>query len=45
MGTRKLEVAGLFNIDRDSVSSAQLAGLFNMTGGPVRAYKVPAYSI
>ncbi len=36
MGTRKLEVAGLFNIDRDSVSSAQLAGLFNMTGGPVK---------
>jgi hypothetical protein len=35
MGTRKLEVAGLFNIDRDSVRNVQLAGLFNFTGGPV----------
>jgi hypothetical protein len=36
MGTRKLEVAGLVNIDRDSVKSVQLAGLINATGGPVQ---------
>ncbi len=35
MGTRKLEAAGLFNIDRDSVKHVQLAGLFNVVGGHV----------
>jgi hypothetical protein len=35
MGTKKLELAGLFNIDRDSVKYFQGAGLFNITGGPV----------
>lgn len=35
MGTRKLEVGGLFNIDRDSVKHVQFAGLFNMVGGHV----------
>ncbi|MBP6532015.1 MAG: hypothetical protein KA285_01965 [Bacteroidia bacterium] len=35
MGTRKLEVGGLFNIDRDSVKSVQVAGLFNLAGGHV----------
>ncbi len=35
MGTRKLELAGLININRDSVKSVQLAGLFNVSGGPV----------
>jgi hypothetical protein len=33
MATRKLEVGGLFNIDRDSVKSVQLAGLMNIDGG------------
>lgn len=36
MGTRKLELAGLFNIDRDSVRTVQLAGLINAVGGPVK---------
>jgi len=35
MGTRKLELGGLLNIDRDSVRSVQLAGLMNAVGGPV----------
>lgn len=35
MGTRKLEVGGLFNIDRDSVKYVQIAGLFNLAGGHV----------
>ncbi len=35
MGTRKLEVGGLFNINRDSVKYVQIAGLSNIAGGPV----------
>jgi len=35
MGTRKMELGGLFNIDRDSVKYVQGAGLFNFAGGPV----------
>ncbi len=35
LGTRKLEVGGLFNIDRDSVKCVQVAGLSNIVGGPV----------
>lgn len=33
MGTRKLELGGLFNVDRGDVSYAQFAGLFNAVGG------------
>lgn len=33
MGTRIVELGGLFNIDRADVSSAQFAGLFNTVGG------------
>ena len=40
MGTRKLEVAGLVNIDRDSVKSGQVAGLINAAGGPVTGVQV-----
>ena len=40
MGTRKLEVAGLMNINRDSVRSVQVAGLINATGGPVNGVQV-----
>lgn len=40
MGTRKVEIAGLVNIDRDSVKLAQVAGLINMTGGPVQGAQV-----
>jgi hypothetical protein len=36
MGTRKLEVAGLININRDSVQSVQAAGLINAVGGHVK---------
>lgn len=35
MATRKLEVGGLFNIDRDSVKSVQVAGIMNIDGGYV----------
>ena len=35
MGTRKVELAGLFNIDRDSVKYLQMAGLLNFNGGHV----------
>ncbi len=40
MGTRKAEVAGLFNIDRDSVSQFQAAGLANVVGGPVTGVQI-----
>ncbi|MEO8085182.1 MAG: STN and carboxypeptidase regulatory-like domain-containing protein [Bacteroidota bacterium] len=40
MGTKKLEVAGLINIDRDSVQSLQIAGLINATGGPVNGVQL-----
>lgn len=40
MGTRKLEIAGLLNLDRDSVKYAQIAGLINITGGPVLGAQV-----
>ncbi|CAN5596632.1 hypothetical protein BH11BAC1_BH11BAC1_17180 [soil metagenome] len=40
MGTRKLEIAGLINIDRDSVQSIQIAGLINATGGPVNGIQL-----
>ena len=39
MGTRKLELGGLMNIDRDSVRSVQLAGLMNAVGGPVSGFQ------
>jgi len=35
MGTRKFELGGLLNIDRDSVKSVQIAGLMNAVGGHV----------
>ncbi|MDI1322206.1 MAG: hypothetical protein PSV36_05620 [Algoriphagus sp.] len=34
-GTRKLEMAGLFNINRSDMTGVQLAGLFNQVGGKV----------
>jgi len=34
-GTRKLEMAGLFNINRGDMTGVQLAGLFNQVGGKV----------
>ena len=40
MGTRKLEIAGLVNVDRDSVKYAQIAGLLNITGGPVQGAQI-----
>ena len=36
MGTRKLEIGGLVNVDRDSVKNVQIAGWANITGGPVQ---------
>lgn len=35
-GTNKLELGGLFNLDRGQVSGAQLAGLVNQVGGSVK---------
>lgn len=34
-GTTKLELAGLFNINRNDMTGVQLAGLFNQVGGKV----------
>ncbi|MEN2283334.1 hypothetical protein AAGF08_14410 [Algoriphagus sp. SE2] len=34
-GTNKVELGGLFNINRGNVGKLQLAGLFNQTGGTV----------
>ncbi|MBL7859100.1 MAG: hypothetical protein JNM57_15515 [Cyclobacteriaceae bacterium] len=39
MGTRKLEIGGLFNIDRGDVQYAQMAGIFNLNGGTSRGYQ------
>jgi hypothetical protein len=36
-GVRKLEIGGLFNIDRDDVEGFQFAGAFNAVGGKVSA--------
>ena len=40
MGTRKVELGGLLNIDRDSVKSVQLGGLMNAVGGPVSGLQI-----
>jgi hypothetical protein len=39
-GVRKLELGGLFNIDRDDVSGFQFAGAFNAVGGKVSAVQL-----
>jgi Secretin and TonB N terminus short domain len=39
LGTKKLEIGNLFNIDRGYVKGAQFAGLFNVVGGDVRAFQ------
>jgi hypothetical protein len=38
-GVKKLEIGGLFNIDRNNVNNCQLAGLFNIVGGKVNGYQ------
>lgn len=40
MGTRRMEIAGLVNVDRDTVKYAQIAGIANITGGPVQGAQV-----
>lgn len=35
-GVRKLELGGIFNIDRDTSSGAQFAGVYNLTAGPFK---------
>ena len=40
MGTRKAELGGLLNIDRDSVRSVQIGGLMNAVGGPVSGLQI-----
>lgn len=40
MGTRQIELAGLFNIDRGNVSWLQIGGLGNMVGGDVQGFQV-----
>ncbi|MFN8164998.1 MAG: hypothetical protein U0X76_02200 [Bacteroidia bacterium] len=40
MGTKILEIGGLFNIERDSVSYVQIAGLTNIVGGPVTGTQI-----
>ena len=44
MGTRKVELAGLFNIDRDSVKYLQIAGLSNFNGGPISGLQMAGLS-
>ena len=39
LGVTKLEVGGLFNIDRGDMRYFQFAGLFNMVGGNVRGFQ------
>ena len=39
LGTRMLEIGGLFNIDRGSAHYAQVAGLFNLNGGSSTGYQ------
>ena len=39
-GVRKLEIGGLFNIDRDQVEGFQFAGIFNAVGGKVSAMQM-----
>jgi len=39
-GTNKLEIGGLFNLDRGEVSGLQMAGLFNQVGGEVRGAQI-----
>lgn len=40
MGTNKLEMGGLFNIDRGNVKHAQFAGLFNTVGGTTQGVQM-----
>lgn len=39
LGTKKLEIGSLFNIDRSYVHGAQFAGIFNAVGGDVHAFQ------
>ncbi|NVJ86836.1 MAG: hypothetical protein HWE15_11060 [Algoriphagus sp.] len=39
-GTNKLELGGLFNLDRGKVSGVQAAGLFNQVGGNVQGVQL-----
>jgi len=39
-GTEKMEVGGLFNLNRGDVGKVQLAGLFNQTSGKVRGFQL-----
>jgi len=39
-GVRKAEIGGLFNINWDSVSHFQVAGLFNTVGGPQKGLQL-----
>lgn len=40
LGTKYLEIGGVFNIDRGNVSNVQIAGLFNTNGGRMRSFQV-----
>ncbi|MCS5490625.1 carboxypeptidase-like regulatory domain-containing protein [Algoriphagus limi] len=39
-GTNKLELGGLFNLDRGQVSGIQIAGLINQVGGSVKGFQI-----
>ena len=39
-GTSKVELGGLFNINKGDVKSVQLAGLFNQVGGTVKGFQM-----
>lgn len=40
LGVRKLEIGGLFNINRGDVQGVQLAGIFNASGGKMKSLQL-----
>lgn len=42
-GTRKFELAGMFNVDRGDVESCQIAGLLNANGGNTNGFQLAGF--
>lgn len=42
-GTRKFELAGMFNLDRGDVSKAQIAGFLNANGGTTNGFQLAGF--
>jgi len=43
LGTRKFELAGMFNLDRGDVSNAQIAGFLNANGGTTNGFQLAGF--